>query len=259
MATFIPEDGTGIEDANAYATLEFVRAYHEARGQLAAWDGEAVVADVLSASSGTNQLELEDHDLLTGDGPLELAGDDLPAGVDAETEYWAVRVDDDHVKLAASYDDAVATIPVVVSLVSDGSGDMVVSHADFAAQRAAIVRATDYLERRWGGRFRGEPSTSTQGLHWPASSAYLCVAGTYEKLEGVPVQVQRACAEYALRALAGELEQDQPDGGVTHERVKDGPAEREVTYARGSSGGGEYPAADRWLRDVVDPPTTVRY
>lgn len=259
--TFIPEDGTGVADANAYVTLAYARAHHEARDQLGDWDGDeagwpSVVAD--SVSQADDVLVVAVHEYLTGDGPVQLSGADLPAGIEPDTDYWLV-VDGDEIQLAETYDDAVDEPPVVVDITDAGSGDVTITGPDFAAQRAAIVRATDYIEQVWGARFLGYKADPDQGLHWPANDAYLEESpGEWEAVEGVPVQVKRACAEYALRALSAPLTMDRPDGAVSREEVVAGPVRRDVTYAQTATMA-SYPTADRWLSAVVGPVTVERY
>lgn len=68
-----------------------------------------------------------------------------------------------------------------------------------AMKQAALVRATDYIEKRFGTKFRGWKESSTQSLQWPRldaedNSGYL--------LQGIPAKLKHAVAEYALRSLA---------------------------------------------------------
>src|SRR5688572_15042516 len=46
----------------------------------------------ISAVSGNN-LTITAHGLLTGDGPIQLVGDDLPAPLAEETNYWVIKID----------------------------------------------------------------------------------------------------------------------------------------------------------------------
>lgn len=64
------------------------------------------------------------HGRLTGDGAVRLTGADLPLGVEEDTDYWVIKTGADTFKLAASYVDAVATVPVPVTLSDAGSGAM---------------------------------------------------------------------------------------------------------------------------------------
>lgn len=73
-------------------------------------------------------------------------------------------------------------------------------------KQQAIVRATFYIDKRFGSRFRGDRQNSQQNLAWPRTDA---VDNSDFLLQGVPKQLQWATAEYALRtALIGELAPD---------------------------------------------------
>lgn len=61
-----------------------------------------------------------------------------------------------------------------------------------------IIRATDYIDKRFGKRFRGFKKQHDQGLEWPRLDAE--DDSGYE-FDGVPKELQHACIEYALRAF----------------------------------------------------------
>lgn len=82
-----------------------------------------------------------------------------------------------------------------------------------SAVEAALVRATDFIEVRWGDRLPGVPLTEGQALCLPRSGLYDTRG---DALEGVPVLAERACAEYALRAaIVSELLPDAPAAAGT--------------------------------------------
>jgi hypothetical protein len=70
----------------------------------------------------------------------------------------------------------------------------------------ALRRATDYMEQVYGLKWKGERTKHTQALSWPRYD--VCANGFDVDSDVVPVPVQRACAEMALRAAAGELAPD---------------------------------------------------
>ena len=72
------------------------------------------------------------------------------------------------------------------------------SDFDDTAIEQGIVQATDYIDKRFGRRFRGCKSTYAQGLEWPRVDAYTDEDYT---LRDVPVPLEKATAEYALIAL----------------------------------------------------------
>lgn len=115
--------------------------------------------------------------------------------------------------------------------------------ASAAAREAAIVRATDHLDRSY--RFRGEKLTEGQALAWPRGGVE-DAAG--RAVTGVPPAIRRGCAELALRALAEDLDPDQPRGGrVQSETV--GPIS--TTYFPGAPTANGRPAVDRLLRQLT--------
>ena len=134
-----------------------------------------------------------------------------------------------------------------------------------AVKEAAIIRAMDYVETRW--TFLGIPEfpETPQALQWPR--LYVFNEKTMTYYDGVPLNLKRAVAEYALRALAGELAPD-PTTTETGQvlkslREKVGPLETETVYQDGGQTGSvvaglkPYPAADMLLRGLVRPTNHV--
>lgn len=80
------------------------------------------------------------------------------------------------------------------------------------------------------------------------------------RVEGIPLRLKQATAEYAVRAASSTLAPDPTvdaiGGSITSFREKIGPIEEETTYGEGTSGTvvlRPYPAADRLLLDYVFP------
>ena len=152
-------------------------------------------------------------------------------------------------------------------LFSDVDGAVAIT---LGQKQAAIIRATDHIDRVFGNVFKGRKSTDAQGLQWPRSGAYGPSGYT---LQDVPAALQRATAEYALRALLyGVLTPDPPpkgprqdfsqgsslpvygegEGEIVFVREKVGPLETEVRYNKDSAGSlARHPAADLMLRDLL--------
>lgn len=143
------------------------------------------------------------------------------------------------------------------------------NNADWAAvtttgaKQAAIMRATDYIETFYGERFVGIRSTAEQGLAWPRVN---CWDELGNAIEGVPLVIQKACAEYALRALSDDLAADSTTtsgGSIAEETKKVGDVTRTIKYATplsvtSSSGLNQYPAADRLVKSLLVPRMAVR-
>lgn len=117
--------------------------------------------------------------------------------------------------------------------------------ADIAS--AAIIRATDYLDKRF--RYVGWKRYSNQPTEWPRWDA---VDANDRYLRGIPLAVQQATAEYALRALiANQLVAD-PSRDKTGYQIKSqtkkvGPLETATVFSS-SFEMPRYPAADQILR-----------
>jgi hypothetical protein len=145
--------------------------------------------------------------------------------------------------------------------------------------QAFIVQATDYLDKRFGLKFRGWKAKDSQALQWPRTDAY--DNGDY-LITGVPRQLKKACAEYAL--IAGQLGRNlaplpgtgfstiDPATGtetgnkssIKREKEAVGPIETEVEYGQStdmprpmqSSGNivqriPDYPQADLWVEEII--------
>lgn len=79
-------------------------------------------AIIFTADAGTDLLTCVGHGLLTGEGPAATRniGGGLPAPLAAVTDYWVIRIDADHVKLATSSSNAMAG--TAINLTTNGTG-----------------------------------------------------------------------------------------------------------------------------------------
>jgi hypothetical protein len=109
-----------------------------------------------------------------------------------------------------------------------------------ADKEAALRKATDYMTGRYGLRWKGERVSELQALDWPRSGAY--ANGFLIDSGSVPVAVQRACAELAVRASADDLA---PDVGAQVKQEVVGPIS--VTYADGARQDTRYALVDSML------------
>lgn len=122
------------------------------------------------------------------------------------------------------------------------------SDAKISQCQAAIVRASFYIDKRFRTRFIGVRRLFDQAMAWPRIGAF--DSDGYQ-FDPVPGQLQRACAEYALRALIyqtlapdplrpvpnQDMTQDPPvestdviTGQVKSKRVSVGPVSESTTY-----------------------------
>jgi len=144
--------------------------------------------------------------------------------------------------------------------------------------QAWIVNASDYVDKRFGRRFRGWRRSRTQALEWPRTDA--CDDDDY-LFAGVPVQLKKAIAEYAslVKELARNLAPvpgtefgiidpstgtvtTTPSGALTSRTEKVGPIEDSASYESAhrpmvSTGNlltqriPEYPQADLWIEELI--------
>ena len=117
------------------------------------------------------------------------------------------------------------------------------------AKQAALIAATDYIDFRWGGYFKGCKETEDQALEFPRT-----------EWAGIPTNLKKATAEYALRAssapLAPDPEQDPSGYQVSRRMEKVGPIEERTDFAFLGPGAVRqllkpYPAADLLLRQFI--------
>ena len=134
-----------------------------------------------------------------------------------------------------------------------------------AEKEQAIVRATDYIDKRFGIRFKGVKQSSDQGLEWPRAGA---VDNDGYVFDDVPRNLEKATCEYALQALSLTLAPNNSNAGVKITKKKVGPIETEQELSTPSTGSlvslssiPEYPEADLWIQELIkqsNSRTTVR-
>lgn len=122
-------------------------------------------------------------------------------------------------------------------------------------RQSYLVRATDYVDQRFGERWVGLRGSDTQALDWPRS----CVVGV--EPDAIPVKLMYAVCEYAFRCKDGALAPDPKldEAGVAMVTIgmKAGPIEKRFQSAAGSSAPATvhlirpYPAADMYLSRLV--------
>ena len=149
--------------------------------------------------------------------------------------------------------------------------------------QGAAVQATDYIDKRFGRRFRGYRATRTQGLEWPRYDALDNDGYSLASSNEIPQQLLKATSEYARLVLvlgrsltptpalgfpiideeSGETISPSA-GAIKRDRQVVGPIETDITYAdpakfssltsRGSSlvsAIPEYPIADLWIEELL--------
>lgn len=105
-----------------------------------------VFADVVVVPDhATGELAGVGHGFQSGDGPVRLPTDGvLPTGLHLDTDYWIVRVDADHVKLADSFVHTGGNYPgnpiTTVAFSDDGAGTMKITATADAVRAGAEIR-----------------------------------------------------------------------------------------------------------------------
>lgn len=163
-------------------------------------------------------------------------------------------------------------------------------------KQSAIIRASEYVDKRFGRRFKGQRRSFDQGMEWPRIDA---VDEDGYSFPDNPTQLQKAVAEYALRAaLCGVLAPDpflpvpkqslesgntdrtqEPSGEITRKLEKVGPVQEETYYRSPSqaatsnpSAGArvvqsgllddyiipQYPEADLWIEELLRSGSSIR-
>ena len=113
----------------------------------------------------------------------------------------------------------------------------------------ALIKATDYVDGRF--KYKGRKLLARdQRLQWPRTN---CYDSDRNYVNGIPQEVKDAVAEYALRAMTGDLNPD-PDNSSVGEKVtmkKEviGPIEETTQFSETlATRLPRYPAADLILR-----------
>jgi len=126
---------------------------------------------------------------------------------------------------------------------------------DTTEKQSAIIRASEYIDKRFGRRFRGLRKTKEQGLEWPRLDAFDDDGYLLSGVDDLPRQLEKAASEYAVRAaICGTLAPDAPlpvpkqdltdstgtrpdqgeTGQLTRTREKVGPLEEEKWFETNS-------------------------
>ena len=73
--------------------------------------------------------------------------------------------------------------------------------ADAAVKAAALVRATDYIETRFGRKFVGAPVGDVQELAWPRTGAVYPRTGNPFPIDEVPEDILNGTILYAIEVI----------------------------------------------------------
>ena len=74
-------------------------------------------------TSTTNSINIQDHNLVSGDKVIYSTGGTAPSGMADQEIYYAIRIDSNNLKLAANKVDAIGSNPTPISIGGTGSGE----------------------------------------------------------------------------------------------------------------------------------------
>ena len=133
---------------------------------------------------------------------------------------------------------------------------------DNSQRELALAKATAFIDRRWGPKFRGTRNSLDQALQWPRTNAR-DNSGLLYPDDALPTNLKTACFEYAIlvrqgitllpnppnpSVVDGSLTSETTSGVITRRRERVGSIEEDVSY--------EDPTIRRSLspiNTVVDP------
>lgn len=107
---------------------------------------------VTAVDATANTLTKVAHGRLTGDGPVQMVGTDLPLNLVEARNYWIIKVDADKVKLALTFVDAMNGVAVDLGDVGSGTIQIIDTDRTLRAGQEiqymarSTVRATLALE-----------------------------------------------------------------------------------------------------------------
>jgi len=131
------------------------------------------------------------------------------------------------------------------------------SGASTVAKYNALRRASAYIDDMLGGRWRGARTSSTQALAWPRAGVVDADTNDTYLSNVVPLRLQQATAEVALRVLGGVILQ--PDiatgaGGIVSSSTSVGGISISETFSGAQSTRPRWPIVERKLRGLITSP-----
>ena len=122
----------------------------------------------------------------------------------------------------------------------------------------ALRVATQFLDTKFIGRWRGQRLTQAQALAWPRSNAS-DADGWYVESNVVPIAIERATAELALYALTEDLMPPitAPVGSLKFSAIRVGPIEERNAY-HSASQEKFYALALRLVQGLIIPGGEIR-
>jgi len=138
------------------------------------------------------------------------------------------------------------------------SGSTDWSGAENADKEKAKITASQYLDIKYSGRWRGTKASSTQAKAWPRIDVY-DDEGYYIPSTEIPQQLGDAEDELALKIIEGDnlFEDIDTPGDIASERNVLGPLEESITYVAGKSQTKKYTLIEALLKPLLDSSETL--
>lgn len=95
-------------------------------------------------TTGTDNINIASHGKITGQRLSLSSTGTLPTGLETETDYYVIKVDDDNLKLASSFDNASAGTAVDITAAAAG-GTHTVTYKPAFNYEYQFVLPSDYL------------------------------------------------------------------------------------------------------------------
>ena len=135
---------------------------------------------------------------------------------------------------------------------ADHSGSTDWSGASSSDKQKALRLATQYLDTKYDGRWKGVRTSESQSLAWPRYNVSDSDGYTYDS-DDLPQKLKDATAELALKVIEGDtLLDDLTDSGtIKKSRVKVDTIEEEIEYLGGNSPVKKYMLIDHLIKQLI--------
>ena len=163
------------------------------------------------------------------------------------------------------------TVAFIQSYFDDRGGNDSWDALSAADQAVILIKATDYIEKRFSEKWIGEKNDNNNPLYWPRCNVYDKHFRLLYSNTQIPVELQRAVGEYAVRAITSALIEDPTTQGLEVEEVEKeiGPIKKREKFMKNGSLRQrsslvrdsvfkEYPAADLLIEKFLAPSNSKR-
>lgn len=131
--------------------------------------------------------------------------------------------------------------------------------ASDAVRENALRQATQWIDRKFSGQWKGRRYLAAQRLMHPRISLEIDGFAWSSLIDGLPRALTEACAEVALLFIGGEVlfENQDTSGRVLEEKLKLGPIETFTKYSGGRSEDDVYSKVEASLSQLIESSDSV--